>query len=86
MTDEIYATPSATPNFRTELAAQLADLVPEAIADGKVDGQTSLPDASDPVPTSWGSISSHARPPTILNGSSGWTFVTLEKASRTRGR
>ena len=37
MTDEIYATPSATPNFRTELAAQLADLVPEAIADGKVD-------------------------------------------------
>jgi len=37
VTDEIYATPSATPNFRTELAAQLADLVPEAIADGKVD-------------------------------------------------
>ena len=37
MTDEIYATPSAPPNFRTELAAQLADLVPEAIADGKVD-------------------------------------------------
>ena len=30
-------TPSATPNFRTALAAQLADLVPEAIADGKVD-------------------------------------------------
>jgi adenine-specific DNA-methyltransferase len=37
MTDEIYQTPSATPNFRTELAAQLADLIPEAIADGKVD-------------------------------------------------
>lgn len=37
MTDEIYETPSTTPNFRTELAAQLADLVPEAIADGKVD-------------------------------------------------
>lgn len=37
MTDEIYETPSITPNFQTELAAQLADLVPEAIADGKVD-------------------------------------------------
>lgn len=37
MTDEIYETPSATPNFQTELAAQLADLIPEAIADGKVD-------------------------------------------------
>lgn len=37
MTDEIYKTPSTTPNFRTQLAAQLADLIPEAIADGKVD-------------------------------------------------
>ena len=37
MTDEIHETPAATPNFRTELAAQLAELVPEAIADGKVD-------------------------------------------------
>ncbi len=37
MTDDIYETPSTTPNFRTELAAQLADLIPEAIADGKVD-------------------------------------------------
>lgn len=37
MTDEIYETPSTTPNFQTELAARLADLVPEAIADGKVD-------------------------------------------------
>jgi len=37
MTDEIYETLSTTPNFRTELAAQLADLIPEAIADGKVD-------------------------------------------------
>ena len=37
MTDEIYETPSTTPNFRTDLAAQLADLIPEAIADGKVD-------------------------------------------------
>jgi adenine-specific DNA-methyltransferase len=37
MNDEIHETPSATPNFQTELAAQLADLIPEAIADGKVD-------------------------------------------------
>lgn len=37
MTDEIYETPSTTPNFQTELAAQLADLIPEAIAEGKVD-------------------------------------------------
>lgn len=37
MTDEIFNTPSSTPNFQTELAAQLADLIPEAIADGKVD-------------------------------------------------
>lgn len=37
MTDDIYETPSTTPNFKTELAAQLAELVPEAIADGKVD-------------------------------------------------
>lgn len=37
MTDEIYETPSTTPNFQTKLAAQLADLIPEAIADGKVD-------------------------------------------------
>ncbi|MBC9944360.1 site-specific DNA-methyltransferase [Leucobacter sp. cx-328] len=35
--DDIRETPSTTPNFRTELAAQLAELVPEAIADGKVD-------------------------------------------------
>ncbi len=37
MTDDIYETPSTTPNFQTELAARLADLIPEAIADGKVD-------------------------------------------------
>ena len=37
MTGDIYETPSTTPNFQTELAAQLADLIPEAIADGKVD-------------------------------------------------
>ena len=34
---DIYETPGITPNFKTELAAQLADLLPEAIADGKVD-------------------------------------------------
>ncbi len=38
--DDIHETPSSTPNFRTELAAQLAELVPEAIADGKVDVAT----------------------------------------------
>jgi adenine-specific DNA-methyltransferase len=37
MADDIHETPSTTPNFQTELAAQLAELVPEAIADGKVD-------------------------------------------------
>ncbi len=37
MTDDIHETPSSTPNFQSELAAQLADLIPEAIADGKVD-------------------------------------------------
>ena len=35
--EDIHETPSSTPNFRTELAEQLAELVPEAIADGKVD-------------------------------------------------
>ena len=37
MNEDIHETPSSSPNFRTELAAQLAELVPEAIADGKVD-------------------------------------------------
>ena len=37
MTDDSYETPSTTPNFQTELAAQLAALMPEVIADGKVD-------------------------------------------------
>lgn len=37
MGHDIHETPSTTPNFQTELAAQLADLIPEAIADGKVD-------------------------------------------------
>ncbi len=34
---DILEVPSATPHFRTELAAQLAELVPEAVADGKLD-------------------------------------------------
>jgi len=34
---DLYETPSGTPNFKTDLAAQLSELVPEAIADGKVD-------------------------------------------------
>lgn len=33
----IYETPSTTLNFKTELASQLSELIPEAIADGKVD-------------------------------------------------
>ncbi|MFG6476924.1 site-specific DNA-methyltransferase [Microbacterium sp. P06] len=37
MNDDIQDTPSTTPNFQTELAAKLAELVPEAVADGKVD-------------------------------------------------
>lgn len=37
MSEEIHETPSTTPNFQTELAAQLAELMPEGIADGKVD-------------------------------------------------
>ncbi|WP_052073565.1 site-specific DNA-methyltransferase [Rhodococcoides fascians] len=37
MTDEIYETRSTSPNFQTELVAKLADLIPEAISDGKVD-------------------------------------------------
>lgn len=34
---DTYETPSTTPIFQTELAAQLSELAPEAIADGKVD-------------------------------------------------
>ena len=34
---DLYETPSGTPDFKTELAAQLSELIPEAIADGKVD-------------------------------------------------
>ncbi|MFP1878796.1 site-specific DNA-methyltransferase [Lonsdalea quercina] len=35
--NDFFNIPSATPNFRTELAGQLAELVPEAVADGKLD-------------------------------------------------
>lgn len=34
---DIYETPIRTPSFKTELALQLSELVPEAIADGRVD-------------------------------------------------
>ncbi|NUL46468.1 site-specific DNA-methyltransferase [Cellulosimicrobium funkei] len=37
MSEELHETPSTTPNFKTELAAQLGELVPEVVADGKVD-------------------------------------------------
>lgn len=37
MREQIHETPSTTPNFQTQLAAQLAELMPEVIADGKVD-------------------------------------------------
>lgn len=37
MSEEVHETPSTTPNFQTELAAQLAELMPEVIADSKVD-------------------------------------------------
>lgn len=39
MSEDIQETPSSTPNFKTELAKQLEQLAPEAIADGKVDVQ-----------------------------------------------
>lgn len=35
--DTINQVPSGSPEFRTELAEQLAELAPEAIADGKID-------------------------------------------------
>lgn len=37
MNDDINYTPSNTPHFQTELAEKLAELAPEAIADGKID-------------------------------------------------
>ncbi|MFT9278585.1 MAG: site-specific DNA-methyltransferase [Bifidobacterium sp.] len=39
MSEDIQETPSSTPNFKTELAQQLAAIAPETIADGKVDVQ-----------------------------------------------
>jgi adenine-specific DNA-methyltransferase len=35
--DDIHEVPSHTPDFRTELAEDLSRLVPEAVADGKID-------------------------------------------------
>ena len=35
--DDIHEVPSHTPDFRTGLAEELARLVPEAVADGKID-------------------------------------------------
>lgn len=37
MHDDVNEIPGTTPNFRTELAERLAELVPEVIADGKID-------------------------------------------------
>ena len=37
MSEEIHETPPTTPNFQTVLAAQLAELMPEVVADGKID-------------------------------------------------
>lgn len=37
VTDDINETSSSTPNFRTELAEKLAELVPEVVADGRID-------------------------------------------------
>ena len=34
---DVFDVPSSSPDFRTELAEQLAALVPEAVADGKID-------------------------------------------------
>lgn len=36
-TNEIHETPGISPNFKTEIAEQLAELMPEIIADGKID-------------------------------------------------
>ncbi len=37
LSSDTLEVPGATPNFRTELAAQIAELIPEAVADGKLD-------------------------------------------------
>jgi adenine-specific DNA-methyltransferase len=38
-TDDIQQVPSTTPDFKTDLAKKLQELVPEAVADGKIDTQ-----------------------------------------------
>lgn len=40
MTDQRFEVPSTTPNFQTELANKLAELVPEIVTDGKIDFDT----------------------------------------------
>ncbi|WP_258395420.1 site-specific DNA-methyltransferase, partial [Lonsdalea populi] len=37
ISNDLFEIPITTPNFRIELAGQLAELVPEAVADGKLD-------------------------------------------------
>lgn len=37
MSFEVFETPPGSPDFQTELASQLAQLVPEAVSDGKID-------------------------------------------------
>lgn len=37
MDEEIQQVPAATPDFRTEIARQLAEMLPEIVADGKID-------------------------------------------------
>ncbi|AXW86849.1 DNA methyltransferase [Lonsdalea britannica] len=37
LSNDLFEIPNTTPNFRTELAGQLAEMVPEAVADGKLD-------------------------------------------------
>lgn len=37
LSNDLFEIPNTTPNFRTELAGQLAKMVPEAVADGKLD-------------------------------------------------
>lgn len=37
MDEEIQQVPAATPDFQTEIARQLAEMLPEIVADGKID-------------------------------------------------
>ena len=37
MDEEIQRLPAATPDFQTEIAHQLAEMLPEIVADGKID-------------------------------------------------